>query len=320
MITDRTTTTHAGVKLELPVAAPYDLVATLSQLAMRPGDPCIRFAGPRHVRLGMFGPTAPLVVEFRHEGDVICAQIAGPDIDWLAPLLTGLLGLDFQPPTFNAPSRLRNLARKHAGLRLPRAPLIFPRVVQIVLGQLVSHRDACHGWKELVRRHGTKAPGHDDLYLPPAADVLARLASFHFVECSILPEQGRRIVGLARMAKRIESAWGNGLAEDAADNTCRFLEAQRGVGPWTIGSLRGSSMGDSDAIVLGDYSLPKHVAYFFTGDETINGTDATDDDMLKLLQPFRPHRYYVTALLMHAPHPPRRGPRRRPLRDRMRPR
>ena len=119
------------------------------------------------------------------------------------------------------------------------------------------------------------------------------------------------------MAKRIESAWASGLTEDAADSTCKFLQAQRGVGPWTIGSLRGTSLGDADAVVLCDYSLPKQVAYFFTGQEAINGREATDDDMLRLLEPFRPHRYYVTALLMHAPHPPRRGPRRKPLRRRM---
>ena len=304
--------------VNLAIDGPYDLAQTLSLIALARRDPCVRVDGPRDARLAVAGPTGPLVVKLHQMTGAIEAEIVGADADWLAPLLPGWLGLDFQSPTFDGPPRLRNLAIKHAGLRLPRVPLIFPRLVQIVLQQLVRFEDACHGWKELVRRHGTQVPGHDDLYLPPTAGALASLASFQFVECSILPEQGRRIVGLARVAKRIESVWGNGVTDDAADNTCRFLEAQRGVGPWTIGSLRGTSMGDDDAVVLGDYSLPKHVTYFFTSNEKIDGRDATDDDMLQMLQPFRPHRYYVTALLMHAPHPPRRGPRRTPLRQRMR--
>ena len=306
----------ANLNIEIPLQPPYDLVRTLSLIALARRDPCTRINGPRGARLAVQGPTGPLTVKLHQASAAVNVEIEGGDADWLAPLLPDWLGLNFEPPTFDSPSRLRNLARKHAGLRLPRVPLVFPRLVQIVLQQLVRFEDACHGWKELVRKHGTKAPGHDDLSLPPTADVLARLASFQWIECGILPEQGRRIAGLARAAKRIESAWGHGLADDAADETCKFLQTQRGVGPWTIGSLRGSSLGDADAVVLADYSLPKHVAYFFTGEETIDGRAATDDDMLRMLQPLRPYRYYATGLLMHAPPPPRRGPRRMPLRYR----
>ena len=265
----------------------------------------------------MNGPTEPIVVALQQEKEAIHAELTGPDADWLVPLMPAMLGLDSVPPTFAGPQRLKNLARKYAGLRLPRVPMIFPRLVQIVLQQLVRFEDACHGWKELVRRYGRKLPGHEYLYAPPTPSVLARLASFQFIECGILPEHGRRIAGLARVGKRIESAWNFGTSPDAADKTCEFLLQQRGVGPWTIGSLRGTSMGDADAVVLGDYSLPKHVAYFLTGEEVIAGAPASDDDMLQMLEPFRPHRYYVAALLLHVPHPPRRGPRRAPLRRRM---
>ena len=70
-------------------------------------------------------------------------------------------------------------------------------------------------------------------------------------------------------------------------------------------------MADSDAVVLGDYGFPRMVAYFFAGEQ-----QATDDDMLRWLQPYRPHRFYVLSLLIKSGlRPPRRGPRRAPLRD-----
>ena len=140
------------------------------------------------------------------------------------------------------------------------------------------------------------------------------MVSYQFIECGILPEHGRRIVGLAKVAERIEATWQGGASADAVEQTCDYLAKQRGVGPWTIGYIRGTAMADSDAVVLGDYGFPRHLAYFFGMDQPDR---ANDDDMLRLLEPFRPHRFYVLSLIMRTPPPPRRGPRRRPLRHRL---
>jgi 3-methyladenine DNA glycosylase/8-oxoguanine DNA glycosylase len=281
-------------------------------LGMGPGDPCVKMDESGRVRLVMLGPSAPLVGTFHAVDQEVSAEVAGPDSEWLAPYLPTLLGLDFRPPQLAEPNPLRRLARRFEGFRLPRSPMMFPFLIQIVLQQLVSSRDARQGWRSLVRRHGERV---GDLWAPPRADVLARMATYQFIECGILPLHGRRIIGLASMAKKIERLWGSGRSEDAADRTCQFLMKQRGVGPWTKGYLRGSVMGDSDAVVLGDYGFPKRVAYFFTGEE-----QADDDDMLRLLDPYRPHRFYVLSLLLKgATPPPRRGPRRRPLRNRLHP-
>ena len=67
-------------------------------------------------------------------------------------------------------------------------------------------------------------------------------------------------------------------------------------------------------MVLGDYGHPHQVAHFFTG------KDRSDDaEMLRLLEPHRPHRFRVLNLLiMGAPPAPRYGPRRASLRERFR--
>ncbi len=283
-------------------------------LGMGIGDPCVRVETGR----GCFvvsSPNGPLVVTVQSEAAEVYVEIAGSDAEWLRPYLPALLGLGYQPPVLDQPNQLRRLARKYAGFRLPRSPIVFPSLVRIVLQQLVSFRDARNGWRSLVHRYGQPIEGHDGLWAPPDANVLRRMALFQFIECGILPQHARRILGLTQIAKKLESVWGGGLTEDAAERTCDLLLKQRGVGPWTIGYIRGTVMADSDAVVLGDYGFPKKVAYFFSGEE-----EADDEQMLRLLEPFRPHRFYVLWLLVKgAKHPPRRGPRRRPLRDRLRP-
>ncbi|MEM8866321.1 MAG: DNA-3-methyladenine glycosylase 2 family protein, partial [Planctomycetota bacterium] len=181
--------------------------------------------------------------------------------------------------------------------------------------QLVSFRDACAGWRQLVRRYGTPSPDLPKLWYPPEPGVLKRLVSSQFIECGILPQHGRRIVETMRRATRLEEAWNAGDGADAADRLCNRLELLPGIGPWTIGFLRGSSLGDVDAELVGDYSHPKHVAHFFG--KPIAGAD--DEQMLKLLEPYRPHRFYALCLIiLGSPAPPRRGPRRRSIRDRLR--
>ena len=306
----------SDLTLNYTVDAPYNAATTLSVLSLGPGDPCFHLDEPANVRLALSCHQGPLTVAVSSKGDDVNVECIGPDAQWLAPLVPDLLGLSFRPPRIDGPPRLRKLAQKFAGMRLPRMPILFSRLTQIVLQQLVSFEDARYSWRMLVRRYGTPISGQEDLIAPPTASVVARLASHEFVECGVLPQHGRRLIGLAREARRIEATWGGGAAADAMERTCQLLARQRGVGPWTIGYLRGAGMGDSDALVLKDYGFPKRVAYFFNGAE-----EADDDEMVRLLEPYCPHRFYVLLLLLKgAQIPPRRGPRRERLRDRLHPR
>ena len=290
----------------------YDLAATLSLLALGRGDPCLRIDSEHVVRCTLGTRQGAAALRLTREPEAIRVELAGDDLDWLLPRLPAALGLEFTPPKLEGPHRLRALAHRFAGLRLLKLPVLFPRIVQLVLQQLVMFQDACHGWRSLVQRYGVAVD--DDFRLPPTPAVLARLASYQFVECGILPQHGRRIRGLARVADRIETLWGAGDSPDAIDQASDYLLYQRGIGPWTVGYLRGTAMGDDDAVVVGDYGFPKHVAYFFEGLE-----EADDDEMLRILEPYRPHRFYVLSLLIKGTKPPpRRAPRHRLLRDRLR--
>jgi 3-methyladenine DNA glycosylase/8-oxoguanine DNA glycosylase len=65
------------------------------------------------------------------------------------------------------------------------------------------------------------------------------------------------------------------------------------------------ALGDADAVSVGDYHVPSIVAWALAGER-----DGSDERMLELLEPFRPHRGRVQRLLEEAHiRPPARGPR-----------
>ena len=78
-----------------------------------------------------------------------------------------------------------------------------------------------------------------------------------------------------------------------------------GVGPWTVAEVARVALGDPEAVSVGDYHLAHRVAYAFLGERR-----GTDEQLLELLEPFRPHRQRVVRLVERGvPTPPRRGPR-----------
>jgi 3-methyladenine DNA glycosylase/8-oxoguanine DNA glycosylase len=90
-----------------------------------------------------------------------------------------------------------------------------------------------------------------------------------------------------------------------------WLQKLPGIGPWTAAEIAVIAWGDADAVSVGDYHLKNVVSFAFTG-----APRGTDDEMLALLEPFRPHRARVVRLLHAAGiKAPRFGPRR-PLRGR----
>lgn len=284
---------------------PYDLRQTLSCLATGPGDPAFSAEDPANIRMALRSPDGFAVLSVSQISESVHGTLEGDDVDYFAPHLPRMLGLDFQIPPLKGRRVLQSAALRYQGLRLPKAPLLFPRIVQVMLQQLISFRDAAKGWRTLLRRHGLKPDGVADVIVPPTAKELARLPSHEYVDCGILPQHGRRIAAVARHAKRIESTWLSGSTSDSCSNTCRLLGKIPGIGPWTLGYLSGSSMGDADAVMPGDYSLPGQVSWFFERE-----AEADDDRMLEILEPFRPWRYYALLLVIKAgQRPPRRGPR-----------
>ena len=280
----------------------------MSCLATGMSDPSCDMSHADRIRMALRSPSGYAVLTVEHIGDTLHGELEGDDVPWFVPQLSRLLGLSYSPPSLQGPRALQAAAVRYQGMRLPQAPLLFPRIVQVMLQQLISYRDAAAGWRSLLRKHGQRLDDHDGLIVPPGAEQLKKLPEHDYVGCNILPQHGRRIAGVARHAKRIESTW-QSEQPDRGERTCALLSKLPGIGPWTVGFLSGSSMGLADAVMPGDYSLPAQVAWFFQ-----RATEADDELMLRLLEPFQPHRYYALLLVIKAGNgPPRRGPRTRPI-------
>ncbi|MGH8949333.1 MAG: DNA-3-methyladenine glycosylase family protein, partial [Acidimicrobiia bacterium] len=135
--------------------------------------------------------------------------------------------------------------------------------------------------------------------LPPDPE---RMASAPYWEYHGMHLEKRRADLLRRVAAsvvRIDKARDASPSEAAAQ-----LVSFQGVGPWTVSKTLAVSHGDADQVDVGDFHLKHVVVYHLTG-----RSRGTDEEMLDLLEPFRPHRGRVTRLLHILGPEPSFGPR-----------
>ncbi len=70
------------------------------------------------------------------------------------------------------------------------------------------------------------------------------------------------------------------------------LATLHGVGAWTVAEVARIALGDADAVSVGDYHVPNIVAWALAREPR-----GSDERMLELLEPYRPHRGRVQRLL-----------------------
>ena len=286
---------------KLSVPARYSLSRSLSSLGSGRRDPTFSIADNR-VAFSLLTPDGSAVVCTTPVSESLEVRLEGDGAEWLEPRLPELFGLNDDPPEFERTGPLRDLDRKYPGIHLPRLPVVFHRLLKIVLHQLVTWEEAALGWQIMTQRYGEPSPGDSGLLVGPTPTTLKSMAYYDLVDCGILPRQARLVLRLAREHRRIELAWSHG-----DEHLIQFLSRIPGIGDWTLQTLRGSCLGDADAVVTGDYGLPHAVCWFFR-----RQSRGTDEQMLELLEPYRGHRYRVQHLLTCAGiHAPRRGPKMR---------
>ncbi|CAN5413482.1 hypothetical protein BH09ACT12_BH09ACT12_15210 [soil metagenome] len=157
----------------------------------------------------------------------------------------------------------------------------------------------------LVHRFGERAPGpgvERKLWVQPAADVLRTIPSWEWLRMHIDPARSRTIVTTARVAGTLER-----LTTLTPHEVDRRLRSLPGIGVWTSAEVRSRAFGDPDAVSFGDYHIAKDVGWALTG------TPFDDDEMAAFLEPYRPQRGRVPALLAAGGlRRPRHGPRMAP--------
>lgn len=281
----------------LNLDGPFDLRRTLAPLG--------GYFRPDGWWKPMRTPAGPATVHLRRAGTVVESRAFGPGAPSALALVVGLVGSDDDPATFVTDHPVvAQLARQHPGWRFGRSGLVFEALLRAIVAQKVTGKEAARSGRALGRRFSEPAPGPEDLRLPPDPERLAEAPYYEYHPLGIEQRRADTIRGAAREAVRIDQ-----LADVSANDARVYLERFPGIGVWTSAETVAISHGDADAVSVGDFHLKHIVAWHLTGQPR-----GSDEEMLALLEQFRPHRGRVIRLLETLGHEPAFGPRQ-PLRS-----
>jgi 3-methyladenine DNA glycosylase/8-oxoguanine DNA glycosylase len=312
----------------------YDFAGTVGALPMGRHDPCLRLVD------GVFWwvtrtPQGLATLSLRRDGGELLATAWGPGSAWVLDRADAVAGLRDDLSGFaevaDRHPRVKELAHRFPGLRLPATGRVYQRLLRTIFEQKVTGTEAYRAYAATVRHFfresgrepapgpvGVAAgapPGAVPRLLPPP-DPRAVAATPYWVFHGFGVEQ-RRADTVARAsvhAARLEECG------DATDLD-RRLTTIPGIGAWTSAEVRRVALGDPDAVSVGDYHIPHLVAWALAGQVRAGSRDAgpdaragdrspADERMLELLEPFRGHRGRVRVLLERGGYAaPRFGPR-----------
>lgn len=281
--------------------AEFDLRATIGRTCVWGPDPTTRFVDD-HVWMAFRTSEGPATVRYSRRGSRILAEAWGPGAAQAIAAAPDHLGVNDTTWRLQIDHPIVGpLVEGIRGLRFGKSARVMERLLAMIIGQKVTSLGASQSWRELIYRWGERAPGpRDKLWIPPSAERLRALAYYDLHTVGIERKRADTILFAARRAKRLETF----AALDPVEAHTRLL-AFPGIGPWTAGLVTSAVHGDTDALPVGDYHIPNHVAFALAGEPR-----ADDARMLELLEPFRPHRGRVlAAILSGGPPPPRYGPR-----------
>lgn len=291
----------ADASLRWHPGGPFDLSQTIGTLLRGHGDPSIR-AAPDGFWLGFTTPSGPATLRLTTTGPqadpVIDAQAWGPGAAAAADSVPRMLGRDddwsgFDEPDFHAtlPRLVVQARRRNRAVRLPATGRLVDSLVPTILEQKVTVIEARRGYRYLMYRFGTPAPGAGtlapaNLLVQPTPEQWLRVPSWEWHQAGVGPQRSATVMRVLRSAVALER-----LAALPAEEASAKLQTLPGIGAWTAAEVVQRTHGCPDSIAVGDYHLAAYVGAALTGRRT------DDAGMLRLLAPWAGHRQRVVRMI-----------------------
>ncbi len=234
--------------------------------------------------------------------ELVEAEAWGPGADWLLEQAPRLLGADDDLSGFQPTGKVGDLWRRRP-FRLARTDRPWDALVGAIFGQKVQIANAVKARRSLARRFGEPAPGPSKGWILPAPETVARLGYADFHRLGVERKRAEILIRTAREMPRLHSTFA-ATGPDAATRIQTRLQHIRGIGPWTTAMVTAVTIGDPDAVPVGDYHLPHTVSWVMAGEPR-----GTDERMLELLEPYKGHRWRVIRLAKGNGSAPKYGPR-----------
>ena len=280
---------------------PYSLRQTLGPLRRGNGDPSFA-ARPDGLWMAFTTPDGPVTLRLTSAelgpDPHVDAQAWGPGSASALTAVPRLLGAGddwsaFDEPAFHAtlPRMVREARRRNPALRLPSTGRMIDSLVPTILEQKVTVIEARRGFRYLMYRHGTPAPGASTvapagLLVRPTPEQWLRIPSWDWHKAGVGPQRSATIMRALRSAVALER-----LAALPAAEAAEKMQAIPGIGVWTAAEVVQRTHGCPDSIAVGDYHLAADVGAALTGRRT------DDAGMLALLEPWTGHRQRVVRMI-----------------------
>lgn len=227
-------------------------------------------------------------LHLQREDDAIRAEAWGPGTEWLLDQTPRLLGVDDHPETFvSHHDVVTELLKRRPPLRFCRTDRVFEALLPTILGQKVQTTIANQSLRNIVRTYGEPAPGPVELRAFPSAARMAEIGYHELHRFHVERKRADTIIRAAKAATRLER-----VTDLAHDQVAKHLGQVRGIGPWSIGWIGWTALGDADAVPVGDFHIPNNVVWALAGEPR-----ATDERMMEMLEPYEGHRGRVVRMI-----------------------